>query len=110
MGTTLVKNGTVVTAADRYQADIYIDKGVITLLGQGLNLPYDVPANEYMNFGGQKASKSAGVGTTVIDRMIRQHGGQAQREERRTVNHAGRTRRQLPEFRFPGARPLVTGR
>src|SRR5262249_32008551 len=28
-------------------------------------LPYDVPANEYMNFGGQKASKSAGVGTTV---------------------------------------------
>jgi methionyl-tRNA synthetase len=36
------------------------------LLGRGdLNLPYDVPANEYMNFGGQKASKSAGVGTTV---------------------------------------------
>jgi methionyl-tRNA synthetase len=30
-------------------------------------LPYDVPANEYMNFGGQKASKSAGVGTTVPD-------------------------------------------
>jgi hypothetical protein len=28
MGTTLVKNGTVVTASDRYQADIYIDKGV----------------------------------------------------------------------------------
>ncbi|MBI2755779.1 MAG: methionine--tRNA ligase [Chloroflexi bacterium] len=28
-------------------------------------LPYDVPANEYMNVGGQKASKSAGVGTTV---------------------------------------------
>jgi methionyl-tRNA synthetase len=28
-------------------------------------LPYDVPANEFMNFGGQKASKSAGVGTTV---------------------------------------------
>ena len=30
-------------------------------------LPYDVPANEYMNFGGQKASKSAGIGTTVPD-------------------------------------------
>ena len=30
-------------------------------------LPYDVPANEYMNFGGAKASKSAGVGTTVPD-------------------------------------------
>ena len=28
-------------------------------------LPYDVPSNEYMNFAGQKASKSAGVGTTV---------------------------------------------
>jgi methionyl-tRNA synthetase len=28
-------------------------------------LPYDVPANEFMNFGGQKASKSANVGTTV---------------------------------------------
>jgi dihydropyrimidinase len=37
----LVKNGTVVTAADRYDADIYIDKGVITLIGQGLNLPAD---------------------------------------------------------------------
>lgn len=30
-------------------------------------LPYDVPANEFMNFGGQKASKSAGIGTTVPD-------------------------------------------
>ena len=41
MGTTLVKNGTVITASDRYQADIYIDKGVVTLIGQGLNLPAD---------------------------------------------------------------------
>jgi dihydropyrimidinase len=41
MGTTLVKNGTVITASDRYQADLYIDKGVITLIGQGLNLPAD---------------------------------------------------------------------
>src|SRR3989454_10905616 len=39
--TTLVKNGTVVTAADRYQADVYIDRGVVTLIGQGLNLPAD---------------------------------------------------------------------
>jgi len=38
------------------------------LIGRGDTiLPYDVPANEYMNFGGQKASKSAGVGTTVPD-------------------------------------------
>jgi methionyl-tRNA synthetase len=36
------------------------------LLGRGdVILPYDVPANEYMNAGGQKASKSAGVGATV---------------------------------------------
>jgi dihydropyrimidinase len=41
MATTLVKNGTVVTASDRYDADIYIDKGVITLIGQGLSLPAD---------------------------------------------------------------------
>jgi dihydropyrimidinase len=39
--TTLVKNGTVVTAGDRYDADIYIDKGRITLIGQGLNIPAD---------------------------------------------------------------------
>ena len=39
---TLVKNGTIVTAADRYDADVYIDKGVVTLIGQGLNLPADV--------------------------------------------------------------------
>ena len=35
MTTTLVKNGTIVTASDRYEADIYIDKGVITLIGRG---------------------------------------------------------------------------
>jgi dihydropyrimidinase len=39
--TTLVKNGTIVTAGDRYDADIYIDKGRITLIGQGLNIPAD---------------------------------------------------------------------
>ncbi|HVD78742.1 MAG TPA: amidohydrolase family protein, partial [Vicinamibacteria bacterium] len=39
--TTLVKNGTVVTASDRYQADVYVDKGVVSLIGQGLNLPAD---------------------------------------------------------------------
>lgn len=38
------------------------------LMGSGdLNLPYDVPANEYMNFGGQKASKSLGIGYTIPD-------------------------------------------
>jgi methionyl-tRNA synthetase len=33
----------------------------------GLNLPTDVPANQYVTFGGAKASKSAGVGRTVPD-------------------------------------------
>ncbi len=41
MSTTLVRNGTVVTSADRYQGDVYIDRGVVTLIGQGLNLPAD---------------------------------------------------------------------
>jgi len=41
MATTLVRNGTVITASDRYDADIYIEKGVITLIGQGLSLPAD---------------------------------------------------------------------
>jgi dihydropyrimidinase len=41
MSTTLVKNGTVIAASDRYDADIYIDKGVITLIGQGLSMPAD---------------------------------------------------------------------
>jgi dihydropyrimidinase len=42
MSTTLVANGTIVTASDRYDGDIYIDKGVITLIGRGLSLPADI--------------------------------------------------------------------
>ncbi len=39
------------------------------LLGYGgLNLPYDVPANQYVNFSaGQKQSKSKGTGTWVLN-------------------------------------------
>ena len=39
------------------------------LLGYGgLNLPYDVPANQYVNFSaGQKQSKSKGTGTWLLD-------------------------------------------
>jgi methionyl-tRNA synthetase len=34
----------------------------------GLNLPYDVPANQYVNFAaGQKQSKSKGIGTWVLE-------------------------------------------
>lgn len=36
------------------------------LLGiDGINLPYDVPANEYLTFKGQKFSKSRGIGFTA---------------------------------------------
>ena len=35
--------------------------------GRTLNLPYDVPANQYLNFGGQKFSKSQGVSLEVMD-------------------------------------------
>ncbi|GAB4331149.1 MAG: methionine--tRNA ligase [Dehalococcoidia bacterium] len=39
------------------------------LMGHGgLNLPYDVPANQYVNFGsGQKQSKSKGMGTWILE-------------------------------------------
>ena len=33
----------------------------------GLNLPYDVPANEFLNFQGEKFSKSRGIGIDVQD-------------------------------------------
>jgi dihydropyrimidinase len=41
MSTTLVTNGTILTAADRYEADLYIDRGVVSLIGHGLSLPAD---------------------------------------------------------------------
>ena len=41
MSTTLVRNGTIVTASDQYDGDLYIDKGVITLIGRGLSVPAD---------------------------------------------------------------------
>ena len=43
------------------------------LLGHGgLNLPYDVPANQYVNFSaGQKQSKSKGTGTWMLDLLDR---------------------------------------
>jgi dihydropyrimidinase len=41
MSTTLVTNGTIVTASDRYEADVFIDGGTISLIGRGLSLPAD---------------------------------------------------------------------
>ncbi|BAB60386.1 tRNA synthetase Met [Thermoplasma volcanium GSS1] len=41
------------------------------LLGYGeLNLPYDIPANEYLTFKGEQFSKSRGIGYTV-DELLR---------------------------------------
>ena len=41
MPTTLIQNGTVVTAGDRYDADVFIENGRITMIGQGLKTPAD---------------------------------------------------------------------
>jgi methionyl-tRNA synthetase len=37
----------------------------------GLNLPYDVPANQFVTFKGEKASKSEGVGESVLTYLER---------------------------------------
>lgn len=38
------------------------------LLGRGeIQLPYDIPANEYLNYKGEKFSKSRGIGSTALD-------------------------------------------
>ncbi len=41
MSTTLVRNGTIVTASDRYEADILIEDGVITQIGKILEAKAD---------------------------------------------------------------------
>jgi dihydropyrimidinase len=41
MSTALIRNGTIITASDRYAADIYIERGVISLIGRELSLPAD---------------------------------------------------------------------
>ena len=38
---------------------------------RGLNLPFDVPANQFVTFKGEKASKSEGVGDSVISYLER---------------------------------------
>ncbi len=100
MSTTLVRNGTIVTASDRYEADIYIDKGVVTLIGQGLTcrptrvldasgklvMPggIDVHTHLDMPFGGTTSADDFESGT---------HRGGPRRH-----HHAGR-------LRHPGLRP-----
>jgi len=41
MPTALIRNAEVVTAQERYEADLYVDGGRITLIGRGLSLPAD---------------------------------------------------------------------
>ena len=41
MPTTLVRNAHVVTAAETYDADLFVEHGRIALIGQGLSLPAD---------------------------------------------------------------------
>jgi dihydropyrimidinase len=41
MPTVLVRNAHVVTAAESYEADLYVDGGTIALIGQSLSLPAD---------------------------------------------------------------------
>ena len=38
---------------------------------RGLNLPFDVPANQFVTFKGEKASKSEGVGDSVLSYLDR---------------------------------------
>jgi len=99
MSATLVKNGTIVTASDRYTADIFIDHGVITLIGQGLNVPaetvvdasgklvmpggIDVHTHLDMPFGGTTSADDFATGsvaaahggtTTLVDFAIQGFG------------------------------------
>jgi methionyl-tRNA synthetase len=46
--------------------------------GFRFNLPYDVPANQYLNLGGQKFSKSLGISLDAID-LVERYGPDAVR-------------------------------
>ena len=97
--TTLIRNGTIVTASDKYEADLYIDKGVISLIGRGLTIPaatvidasgqlvmpggVDVHTHLDMPFGGTTSADDFETGTiaaahggttTLIDFAIQDFG------------------------------------
>lgn len=86
MSTTLIRNGTIITASDRYAGDLYIEKGVITLIGRELSLPADtvidasgllvmpggIDAHTHLDmpFGGTKSADDFETGTVAAA-----HGG-----------------------------------
>ncbi len=98
--TTLIRNGTIITASDKYEADLYIDKGIISLIGRGLTIPaetiidasgqlvmpggVDVHTHLDMPFGGTTSADDFETGTiaaahggttTLIDFAIQDFGG-----------------------------------
>jgi len=48
MGSLLIKNGTVVTATDKYKADVYIEGETVSMIGAQL----DVSADRVINASG----------------------------------------------------------
>src|SRR5690349_1087671 len=99
---TLVKGGTVVTASETYSADVLVDDGVITLIGQNLGatitadtvvdatgklvIPGGIDAHVHLDmpFGGTSSSDDFETGTiaaafggttSVIDFAIQDFGG-----------------------------------
>jgi dihydropyrimidinase len=99
MATTLIKNGTIVTAVDQYKGDIFIDGETISQVGVSLDLPadrvidaagryvipggIDVHTHMDMPFGGTTSSDDFETGTTaaahggtttIVDFAIQDHG------------------------------------
>jgi dihydropyrimidinase len=99
MPTTLIQNGTVVTAGDRYDADVFIEDGRITTIGKGLKTPaetlidargklvmpggIDVHTHLDLPFGGTTSADdfvsgsvaaAHGVRTTIVDFAIQSYG------------------------------------
>ncbi|HTE50120.1 MAG TPA: dihydropyrimidinase [Kofleriaceae bacterium] len=99
MTTTLIKNGTVVTATDSWRGDVFIDDEIITQLGTAIDRPadrvidasgrlvipggIDVHTHMDMPFGGTTSSDDFGTGTiaaahggttTIVDFAIQERG------------------------------------